>query len=275
MNRLPERWHQLRTAAPGVHVLVLVDTALQHELGQKLSQRPGAALSLLPDVEAEAQALGVWLLEADEAHAHGIDGSARGVNWLLSRIPMSQAHAHLQPWVVTPLPDGTPRGYLRLADGRVLRALLKVWSPAQRSAFCAPWQAWCYADRDGAGVLLDLPAPHPMQDATVSPELSQAQYQRLLEASVPDQLLHALKGAVTPHAATLASRERRHQVAASLIEYARSIGYEEVDDQTTLLAWVLRAGTEECRFLGRQVAVQQRMKGEALWNRLMEEGAGA
>ncbi|HEY0661051.1 MAG TPA: DUF4123 domain-containing protein [Lysobacter sp.] len=274
MNPLPERWHQQRAAAPGAHALVLVDTALQHELGQKLSQRRGGALSLLPDLESEAQALGVWLLEADEAHAHGIDGAARGVNWLLSRIAISRAHAHLQSWVVAPLPDGTPRGYLRLADGRVLRTLLEVWSPAQRSAFSAPWQAWCFANRDGEGVVLDPSEPnHMLADEAVSSELTQLQYQQLLDASVPDQLLHGLKGRVTPHAATLASRESRHQMAASLIDYARSIGYDEVEDQATLLAWALRAGTEKCALLGRQMAVQQRVKGKALWSRLMEEGA--
>ena len=270
MNPLPESWHRQRAAAPDTHELLLIDTALQHELGQKLSQAPGGALSLLPAVEAEAQALGAWLLEAEEAREHGVDGVARGVNWLASRIPLTEAHAHLQPWVVGPLPDGIPRGYLRLADSRTLRALMTVWSLAQRRTFCAPWLAWCYADRDGKGALLDLPASDAVLPAdTVSSELNPTQYQQLLDASVPDQLLHGLKGRTKPHT-TLASRERRYQLAVSLLEYARSIGYEEADDQATLLAWALRAGTEDCRFLGQQLAVQQRTKGEALWNQLME-----
>lgn len=260
-------------AVPGAYELVLVDTALQHELGRKLSQRPGGALSLLPDVEIEAQALGAWLLDAAEARGHGIDGAARGVNWLLSRVPLLQAHAHLQPWVVGPLPDGTQRGYLRLADGRSLRSLMQVWTSAQRNAFCAPWHSWCYADRDGLGELLDLPASDSAQDATISPGLTEAQYRQLNDASVPDQLLHELKGHVTPHAATLASRERCHQMATALLEYARSIGYDGIEDQKTLLAWALRAGTEECRFLARQPAVQQRLTGQMLWVRLHEEHA--
>jgi hypothetical protein len=271
MNPLPASWQPQLAATPGAHVLVLVDTALQHELGQKLSQSPGGGVSLLPDLEAEAQALGPWLLDAEEARKRGIDGIARGVNWLLSSVPLSKAQTHLQPWTVGPLPDGTPRAYLRIADSRTLRALMTVWAPAQRRAFCAPWHAWCYADRDGQGVLLDLPVPATAQAVhTVSPELDKAQYRQLLDASLPDQLLQGLKGRVTPHR-TLASRERRYHMATTLIEYARSIGYEDLGDQRTLLAWALRAGDEACRSLGQQPAVRHRLTGEKLWSELDEE----
>ncbi|WP_181902796.1 DUF4123 domain-containing protein [Lysobacter soli] len=265
MNPLPDEWARLRAAAPQAHELVFIDGAVQHELGGKLAEDASGALSLFVGLEPEAQALGPWLMSSDTARGVGIDGAARGVNWLLGRVDLTAAHAHLVPWIVAPLPDGAPRGYVRVADGRTLRALVSIWHAEQRTAFFQPWHAWCCGDRDGRAVLLNLPQMKN-EDAVAwgDPALSPAQFGQLCEASVPDQLLHQAKGLVVPHV-TLSSRERRHEAADTLVEYARSIGYDDLDDQFTLLQWVLKVGTEECRQLGVHTAIVQRLRGAALW----------
>jgi hypothetical protein len=165
MNPLPPACHAA-LATHGVTPCVLVDGAMQHAAGVRLARTPGAGISLFDDLPEDAQALGPWLLSPAQAQAVGLDGSGPGVNWLASALAQPDAADHLRHW----LRDGHPRGlhYTRLADGRVLRAAMTVWTPAQRAAFCMPWRGWWLADRDGDALALALPEPLSLEPDTTA-----------------------------------------------------------------------------------------------------------
>jgi len=275
MKKLPEAWHHLRMTNSALHVLVLVDTAMQHNLGRELAERPNGEVAILEDESEKARAMGLWLMEANHAEARGIDGSARGVNWLLSRYPLKQTASLLRSWAIGPFPDGTERGYIRLGDSRTLRSLVEVWSQEQRMRFFSPFKAWCYGDRDGTAALMQLPEPETSSTDTsgLGNTLDSTQYEELLKRSIPDQLLHELKGYVRPHE-TLALREERHRLARSAVAYASSIGYTESEDHMTLIAWALRVGVDDCRLLSEQPAIRMRVTGGALWEQLMAAEPG-
>ena len=272
LNPLLPQWQAERNRHADARVLVMVDTAMQHELGQALAENPAGALSLLPaELPADGQALGAWLLAEEQAKALGIDGSARGVNWIISKLVLKEAAEHLRRWVLMPLPDETPRGYVCIADGRSLSALLTVWNENQRAAFFSPWHAWCYADRDGKGVLVDIPLQAQAHlSKAADPQLDEVQYRRLLEASVADQLLHELKAYVQPHA-SLSSRQMRYLMAAAVIDRAKSEGYLQPQDWMTLIGWCLRVGVPEYKALFNQAALRESLQGSELWDALMKK----
>lgn len=274
MNPLPPDWLDHVAARPDANAFVLVDTAMQHELGAKLVRAPGDALPLSPDLPGNAAALSAWIMPAETALSHGVDGSARGVNWISTTSLLADARDRLRRWAFTPLPDGAQRGYLRIADGRVLPALMQVWTPPQRAAFLAPWLAWCHADRDGRGVMLSIEHDASDEPKGVSPHLGERQYQRLLDESIPDQLLHALKSVVQPHP-SLASRHSRYCVAASLVDKANEFGITDPQDWMALIAWSLQAGYPALQQVFVQPAVRAGRRGTALWDELMSAPAGA
>ncbi|NZA28503.1 DUF4123 domain-containing protein [Luteimonas sp. SJ-92] len=272
MNPLPEAWTQTLDGANEIHRFVLLDGAMQHELGQALRKRRYAGHSFFDQESEDAQGLGPWLLDAEQAQVAGIDGIARGVTWLAGTCDSSEAFRHLQPWIVTPFPDGVKRGYLRLGDGRVLRAILEIWNPRQRAAFCLPWRQVCCADRDGHGYMLPLPSATEVprinvSPLNVSPLLDKRQYQALLDSSAPDVLLHELKGYVAPHT-SLSQREAQHAMATKVIEKAKAMGYEDPTDQISLIGWCLERGAS-VEELSEQRAVRDRLRGDMLWDVLM------
>lgn len=269
MNPLPPACHAA-LATHGVTPCVLVDGAMQHAAGVRLARTPGAGLSLFDDLPEEAQALGPWLLSPAQAQAVGLDGSGPGVNWLASALARPDAADHLRHW----LRDGHPRGlhYTRLADGRVLRAAMSVWTPAQRAAFCAPWSGWWMADRDGNALALALPGPLTLEPGTTA-GWTDAQREALAEHSVVDQLLHSLKGHVR-YAASLTSRERRHAVATQVQRAAVAAGYVEAPDQASWIAFALMAGGCSMPLDGHPVHALA-LRGDALWSALMDGASEA
>lgn len=260
MNTLPEAWHlcvEKNNSAP----FILLDGAIQHQIGAKLARDAGGAYSFFANESAAAQALGPWLMTAQRAAALGIDGSARGVNWIDSSVSFAHTREHLLLWMRGP--DPASREWLRLADGRSLQALSTVWSAAQWQAFCRPWRAWCYANRDGNSLLLSLPAK-PDFDASPLTLLDAGQESALTLACLPDQLLHELKGHITPHASLKRSREQRHAIAQAIVGQARALGYETEHDLRQLIAWALRKGVTAPECMSDVSAVQQALRGEAL-----------
>lgn len=267
MNPLPPDCHAALAAA-GMTPCVLVDGAMQHAAGTRLARTPGACLSLFDDLPEDAQALGPWLLSPAQAQAVGLDGSGPGVNWLASALALPETASHLRHW----LRDGDPRGlhYSRLADGRVLRAAMTVWTPAQRAAFCAPWRSWWMADRDGNALALALPEPLSPEPGTTA-GWTDAQRAALAEHSVADQLLHTLKGRIR-YAASLTLRERRHALATQVQRAAVAAGYVEAPDQVSWIAFALMAGGFSMPFDGHPVHTLD-VRGDALWSALMDGAA--
>lgn len=264
MNPLPGAC-QAALALEAVTPCVLIDGALQRALGARLAQAPATAISLFDDLPVGAQALGPWLLPMPLALAEGVDGSGPGVNWLASYLPMQQCAQHLRCW----MRDGDPHGvrYTRLADGRVLRAAMVTWTPAQRATFCTPLRGWWLADRDGKPIALDLPAAHSTQP-TAAPGWSDAQRQALEQHGTVDQLLQPLKGRVR-NATSLRSREVRHAVATQMQQLAAAQGYVDAADQVSWIAWVLAVG--QCPASIEDHPVHQRgLRGDDLWSALTD-----
>jgi hypothetical protein len=260
MNRLPNTYTDL-VEANGLSSLVLIDGAMQQRLGARLAEHPEGAMSLFADYPKAARALGPWLMSQARAAALGIDGSARGVNWLASDWPMAEVEAHLLLWMRGQ--DRHSRNWHRLADGRALNALLSVWTVTQRHAFSKPWQAWCYADRNGAGRLLSL--SHTFEILTpVSPALDPAQQLALNQATLADALIHELKALTVLHASVKGCRETRHASVDAVLTQAMAAGYADLKDLGALTAWALRTGTDAPERMAALTATQRQLSGSAL-----------
>jgi hypothetical protein len=267
MNALPQAWHALiqqHAAAP----LVLIDGALQQPFGQALARDADGALSLFAQYSNAAQALGPWLMTEARAASLGITGCAHGVNWIATTRPLQQVLTHLLLWMRGP--DPASRTWKRLADARALNAMIGVWTGTQREAFCQPWLAWCYADRNGSGRLLDLPLKRELL-TPVSTVINAAQKQQLDADTAADRLIQELK-AITPlHASMKGCREQRHAVIHAVIKHARNAGYEDEDNLVSFVAWALRTGIGAPDQFIHLSAVKQRLSGEALWYALDKE----
>ncbi len=261
MNPLPPQWRDC-SAQPGIEPLVLVDGAMQRDVGARLAGHAGDAVSLFSDLPEAAQALGPWLMRLAHAASLGLDGSGPGVNWLASRWTVPETLAHLRHW----LRDGDAFGmhYTRLADGRVLRAAMQVWRPAQLVAFSLPWAGWWLADRDGRALRLAIP-PLPVVNAgeAASPGWDEDQATALAELELADALLQSLKSMLRSTAST-ACREARHNMATALIAAARQQGYVEPTDLASWIAWGMRRGEGAEALRGHPVHAQE-LRGTALW----------
>ena len=242
---------------------------MQPLLAERITQCKGAR-SLLPQSSPEASNLGPWLLKADAAAAIGMDGCGRGVNWLLSHQGIDEVAAHLARCADARLPGEEGRTYLRIADGRVLSALLSIWTPRQKTCFLGPLLVWCFADRDGNGVCITQADPVPTEKVLQPATLSRNQYEQLLDAAVPDQVLHALKGYVVPHP-DWPTRQARHQAASDALSLSRSLGYCAPEDYMTVIAAVITRGDAWMRGLSQHPAVKDALRGASLWTALLEE----
>lgn len=272
MNPLPPACHAL-VVNPSLHAYVLIDGAAQRDLAGRLARCAPQAIALFADLSADAQSMGPWLLPASDAGAHGIDGSAPGVNWLASRAPADEIADHLRYWMREG--DRASLHYTRLGDGRVLRAAMDVWTPAQRAAFCAPWRGWWLADRDGRAMALDLPAASsPLAPGDAGrPGWSDAQHHAMRQHGLADALLQPLKGVIRP-AATLHGREARHALAAHTLALAVAHGYTEAIDQSSWIAWALQRGHCSGGITTHPVHAQG-LRGEALWEALTSDADAA
>lgn len=260
MNALPKSYAAL-VEAKVLSSVILLDGAMQQRWGEQLARDPDGAVSLFADYSRAAQALGPWLMTPARAARLGIDGCARGVNWLASALSMDEVREHLLLWMRGP--DRTTRTWQRLADGRALTALMSVWGHSQRTAFCQPWQAWCYGDRNGMGRLLALPDKMEML-TPVSTALDAAQQQRVRLATAADRLIHELKTTVALHASIKGCRETRHATVQAVLTQAAAAGYAVENDLGQFVVWALRTGATAAQRCAGLAAVEQRLTGSAL-----------
>jgi hypothetical protein len=272
MNPLPPACHAL-VVNPSLHAYVLIDGAVQRGLAGRLARGAPQAIALFADLSADAQSMGPWLLPARDAGAHGIDGSAPGVNWLASEAAADAIAEHLCYW----MRDGDRSGlhYTRLGDGRVLRAAMDVWTPDQRAAFCAPWRGWWLADRDGRAMALDLPAASPPRAPADAgrPGWSVTQHHAMRQHGLADALIQPLKGVIRL-APTLRGREARHALAAHTLALAVAQGYTDATDQSSWIAWALQRGHCSGGIAAHPVHAQG-LRGAALWEALTGDADAA
>ncbi|HEX8588775.1 DUF4123 domain-containing protein [Pseudomonas sp.] len=267
MNALPRSYTAL-VEAKALNSVILLDGAMQQRLGERLARDPDGAVSLFADYSRAAQSLGPWLMIPERAATLGIDGCARGVNWLASALPMDAVREHLLHWMRSP--DPTVRAWLRLADGRALTALMGVWRHSQRTAFCQPWQAWCFGDRNGMGRLLAL--PDKLEILTpVSTALDAAQQQRVHLATTADRLIHELKTTVALHASIKGCRETRHATVQGVLSQAAAAGYAVENDLGQFVVWALRTGATAAQRCAGLTAVELQLTGAALAKSLGED----
>ncbi|WP_411852086.1 DUF4123 domain-containing protein [Stenotrophomonas sp. LGBM10] len=271
MNPLPPACHAL-VVNPSLHAYVLIDGAAQRHIARRLARHAPQAIALFADLSTAAQSMGPWLLPANDAGAHGIDGSAPGVNWLASEASADEIADHLRDWMREG--DRNSPHYTRLGDGRVLRAAMDVWTPAQRAAFCAPWRGWWLADRDGRAMALDLPAPSsPAPGDAGRPGWSDAQHHAMRQHGLADALIQPLKGVIRL-APSLRGREARHALAAHTLTLAVAQGYTDATDQSSWIAWALQRG--HCSDgISAHPAHAQGLRGEALWVALTGDAEAA
>lgn len=269
MNALPKSYTAL-VEARALSSVILLDGAMQQRFGEQLARDPDGAVSLFADYSRAAQALGPWLMTPERAARLGIDGCARGVNWLASALPMDAVREHLLRWMRDP--DPTARTWQRLADGRALTALMSVWGHSQRTAFCQPWQAWCYGDRNGTGRLLALPDKMEML-TPVSTVLDPARQHRLRLAMAADRLIHELKTTVALHASLKPCRETRHATVQAVLTQAAAAGYGIEDDLGHFVMWALLTGSTAEQRYTQLAAVELRLTGAALAKALREDTA--
>ncbi|MDE1198939.1 MAG: DUF4123 domain-containing protein [Pseudomonas sp.] len=271
MNRLPKPYTHL-VEANGLSSLVLLDGAMQQRLGTRLAEQPEGAISLFANYPKAARALGPWLMSEARAASLGIDGCARGINWLASEWSMADVEAHLLLWMRGQ--DSASRRWQRLADGRALNALFSVWTVAQRHAFSHPWRAWCYADRNGAGHLLTL--AHQFEILTpVSTDLGPEQQSALMRATLADALIHELKTLTALHSSLKGCREKRHAAVDAVLAQAMAAGYADMTDLSALTAWALRTGTDAPTRVAELPALQQQLSGSELLDALDGEAGDA
>lgn len=234
LKPLPETWQLEAHARAGLVEYVLIDGAMQPEwIARARESDRTRVLALLPTEDDAARALGPWLLSASTAHSIGLTGVDCGINWIASPADMHGLHAHLARWVTFRQPDSERPFYLRLADGRTLTAISHLWTTRQYADFCRPLAGWCYADRDGNAARLPLSQsghnlPHP-----ATTRLSAEQYERLLEASVPDMLLHALPEETSSQFD--GRREDTHRIAVQMLDRLQNLGYEDAGEQLEVL----------------------------------------
>lgn len=233
LHPLPHDWAPSAGRNTGSTRCILVDGAMQPDWVEKaLKSARSQPIALLPTDDEAAKALGPWLLAEETARDIGLTGTDCGINWLDSSTNLSETGKHLARWI-TFRPPGTERPfYLRLADGRTLSAVAGIWTTRQYADFSRPFRHWCYADRDGQAAMLALPQSSKVE-IPASTRMSAEQYERLLDASVPDMLIHALPDET--RCQFDGNQEAMHRVAAQMLARLRRIGYEASGEQLEIL----------------------------------------
>nr|WP_315192321.1 DUF4123 domain-containing protein [uncultured Albidiferax sp.] len=211
----------------------------------------------LDDCGPDSQALR-WI-------AHHAAGTA-SVSLLESTLSFDALFAHLSAHLDVRLDDGDEK-FLAFWDPAILAALVgqaddatlyvqgPILTPAQRGSLLGPVTAWWYWDR--AGVLHQIQPTHTAEPTSPPPwTLTALQIDQLVEASVPDHVLHHLElnqpqligsidtaqryGTVRQH--LVAARQLRLETMSDLVNYvcAALVYKERLQHDATISALLER-----------------------------------
>jgi hypothetical protein len=173
------------------------------------------------------------------------------ISVLASSLDFDDLHRHLSQWTEVLLPDGEDMFFafwdpmilgtlMGQTDDRTLYVAGPVLNEAQRAGLTAGIESWSYWDRDGHIRVLQidksatLPASNPLQ-------LTYQQMDMLVEASVPDHVLHYVE---LNQAHLLSSMDacQRYSIVREHLTQAKTLGLTGMGDMVNYVCAALIYG---------------------------------
>ncbi|CAE6837827.1 DUF4123 domain-containing protein [Paraburkholderia haematera] len=236
--------------ASSCNTFALVDPAQDPRLPGVLVSEASALACLFEDPEADVRAVAPHLIEINTADRPAamewLDRHAPQVpcaTLLASPLSLAELARHLAAFLEVTLPDRTQM-VLAFWDPMIFAALVgmpedqtlhvtgPVFSEAQRHEFLAPISGWWYWDRSGHLRHLDSSAS-PAQPDPAGPAVpllfNQHQVDLIVEASVPDNILHYIR-LNQPGLLSRATDEQQYSFIRAQIGKARSYQIEGTGD---------------------------------------------
>ena len=228
-------WFALADAAqdPQLPAVLASEVSCRSLFGASVDSPLGAQSPWLVQLPAPNPDEKAWKWLARHA-AHRPCATVIASDWLLDQLT-----AHLQGWLDVKLPDGDGL-FLAIWDPAILATLVgqaddstlhvpgPVLTPGQRRDLLAPVDAWHYWDRTGAHHRI-VPLSNPPSAAdpeTVLPlQLTQAQVDDLVEASVPDHVLYHVQ-TNQPMLLDAVPPEQRYGRVRALVVQGQALGLE-------------------------------------------------
>ena len=203
------------------------------------------------------------------------------VTVLASHLQLNELFEHLQSFTEVVLPDGDDMFFafwdpailgtlVGQADDATLHVPGPVLSETQRGMLMNGVSAWWYWDRDGAlhhikGAAEAIEAVEPLPLA-----LTQAQVDILVEASVPDHLLHYVE-LNQPQLLQKIPQEERYSVVRSSLKQARSLGLSGMGDLVNFVCARLIYGDALKNDPGMSRLLEQVRQGELTLDQAMDQ----
>lgn len=238
---IPCHWYAIADAAQhkALPVALVQSSHLQHRcLFDTTQDSPIAAQSPhlvalpAPSTQSEAQhPAWKWI----ERHAPNIPC----ISVLASPLSFEDLHKHLRLWTEVLLPDGEDM-YFAFWDPMILGTLmgqkddLSLYVPGpvledmQRAALTKGVHAWWYWDRDGQIRALQIDAKEELSIA-LPLQLSYGQMDMLVDASVPDHVLHYVE-LNQAHLLSEMSARQRYTVVREYLAQAKALGLTGMGD---------------------------------------------
>lgn len=144
---------------------------------------------------------------------------------------------HLRRFHTVQLPEQKAM-ILRWYDTRILPVWMETMSEAQRAGFAEGITRWTAYDRFGDEIELPLPAERPAFASLPPYELDQPQYDRLLDACLPDVLIAQLRNVIKDELKQIPERVLYPFVVEHL-QASRAHGLDNLDDHTQYLLLAL------------------------------------
>ncbi|MDQ8034738.1 MAG: DUF4123 domain-containing protein [Bordetella sp.] len=251
-----------RCAPRFLQLHALLDAAFdENGVAQYLATRPcGTTRVLYGGLRYESlRSVSPWLVLCDTSSAQRLSRDIDELFLLRADRPMlsffaasmdpGQLRDHLVPWSRMRLPgDEQADSHLRIADTRILEALLPVLTEAQRQAFMAPGMGLWFPLRDGRQTQQLLSERGSMETASCEGplHLEPQQFEALMDAAEPDLVIHQLLR-TRPTRFSHALGSRVHAFVDRQVRRARARGLTETPDfvQYALTAWMTNAAFDE------------------------------
>ena len=202
------------------------------------------------------------------------------ITMLASTLSFDELFVHVQRFTEVVLPDGEDM-FFAFWDPAILGTLVgqpadntlhvpgPALSPAQRNALLNGITNWWYWDREGGLQRIDGTAAGAETSNDLPLRLSQAQVDMLVEASVPDHVLHYVQ-LNQAHLLDAIPKGRRYAAVRSSLEHARELGLTGMGDLVNFVCASLIYG-EAMKTNATIGALLERVRSGALtWDQVMD-----